>query len=519
MIPVGPVASTRHGTVGIAALLLAVTLGAGMGVPDRAAADVGPLPCAPAPLVPACNRWASRLPLGPANEVHVAVNPLDPNHLLVVAKDYALGNNGDCRPNGQFHVASASYVTKDGGLTWRTGRVPAPYPNGGAEPSPLSWRCGSDPVAAFGPDGTAYYILLNFEYTGGRKGTIAVARSPDGGASWPAGDVRPLHTSPGNDKEWGAVDAAGRVHVVWSDLTAGKVMYARSLPDFTFEAPKALANIGAGNPAVTAANGPAGETYVFWRDGASIKFTRSVDGGGSFEPIRAAFNTIPYETGGPPRLPFMPQLAVDRNPASPFAGRVYVVWPDAREGDAAVFEASSADGGLTWTAPQRVDDNLIPGRRQVMPTVSVAPNGRVDVAWLDQRDLPPLPIGPLGETYRAYASSSTDGAAGWSLNAAVSEVPLVAGFSKHQDGSVFIGDYMGIASTDEAAWPAFPGNGADRLLESLPSEKFQRADAYVAALAGGAPSADASSAHAAPASSEVVGDVAVFDPRSTPLLD
>jgi hypothetical protein len=427
-----------------------------------------------------CNIWASRLPTGPGNEVHVAVDPLDPLHFLVVAKDYSLGANGDCRPAGAYHVSSASYVTFDGGATWQVARVPAPYPNGGAELSPLAYKCGSDPVAAFGPDGTAYYILLNFQYTGGRQASIAVARSPDGGVSWPASAIRILHTAGGDDKEWGAVDQDGRVHVVWVDTGVNRVMYARSDASFNFEPARVLANGGGGNPAPVVAIGPQGQVYIVWRDSGILRFTRSLDHGATFAAVKAAFSTTPYDNGAAPRLPFMPQIALDANPDSPFAGRIYLTWPDARDGDSNVYMASSGDGGASWTAAKRVDDNVAPGARQVMPTVSVAPSGRVDIAWMDQRD--GSGIAGTADLFRAYASSSADAGATWSANRAVSEVPLNAAWSHHQDGSIFIGDYMGIVSTDEATWPAFPGNGLDRLDQGLPAEDLDRADAYIASV-------------------------------------
>jgi hypothetical protein len=439
--------------------------------------------CARGAPLPPCNLWASRPPVGGGNEVHVAVNPQDPLHLLVVAKDYGLGPNGDCRPSGALHVASASYATFDGGQTWHVGRVPAPYPNGGAEPSPLPWKCGSDPVAAFGPDGTAYYILLNFQYTGGRKASIAVARSPDGGITWPAEDIRVLHTSSGDDKQWGTVDRQSRVHVVWYD--SGRIWYSRSTSDYVFAAPKQLATGGSGNPAVEVATGPADEVYVTWRDGSNIRFTRSLDGGATFQPIRIAFAVQPYESGGPPRLPFMPHLAVDKNPDSPFAGRVYLTWPDRRMGDSAIYMASSGDGGATWTQAVRVDDNPLAAKRQVMPAIGIAPNGRVDIAWLDERESTPSHglldrLTETGALWSLYAAHSADGGATWSANRKVSEAPLVSAWSLHQDGSVFIGDYIGLASTNAYAWPSWPANGAERLALGLPADKFARADAYIA---------------------------------------
>ncbi len=425
------------------------------------------------PMLP-CQYWASRPPTGGANEVHVAVNPLDPDHLLVVAKDYGFGADTVCRPGGALHVASASYVTKDGGQSWEVGRVPAPYP-ANPEPSPLPYKCGSDPVAAFGPDGTAYYILLNFDYDGPRHGAIGVARSPDGGVSWPAEDIRLLHTSGGDDKQWGTVDNQGRVHVVWTDLFSGQILYTRSNSNFDFEAPRQIGSPGGGNPAVTVAAGTDEDIHVYWRAGSQIRYRTSDDGGATFDAERTAFTVSPYSSGGTPRLPFMPQITADRDPDSPYAGRIYVTWPDTRNGDSSVYMASSGDRGASWTAATRVDDSQEPGARQVMPQVSVAPGGRVDIAWMDQRDDAGLAQG----TWRTYISHSADAGATWSADLAASREPLVEDWSRHQDGSVFIGDYIGVASTEDAAYPAFPANGAERLLEGLPVEDFQRADAYV----------------------------------------
>jgi hypothetical protein len=475
--------------------LLALALAAS---PLAAAVQLaGPVPCDRGAPLPPCNVWASREPLGPANEVHIALDPADPQHLLVVAKDYALGAAAGCSPQGGSSVAAGAYATFDGGATWTAARIPAPYPNGGALPSPLPFRCVSDPVAAFGPGGVAYVAVLNFAYDGAvpQGGAVAVARSPDGGRTWPGAEVRVVHASPGDDKEWLAVDRAGRAHLAWVDFDAGRIWYARSDAAFAFGAPQAVARAGSGNPGVVAATGPEDQVYLLWRDGAELRMARSLDGGGGFEAPWTAMTVRPYETGGPPRFPFLPQLAVDLGPTSPHRGRLYAVWPEAGAAatDADVALASSDDGGRTWSGPTRVDDFTLLARRQVLPAVSVAPDGRVDVAWLDQRlDLttPHDPTGVLDgqalETFHAYAASSRDGGASWSENRMVSELPLVARLSRHQSGVPFVGDYMGVASAPDAAWPAFPGDGADRLLEGLAPLHATRVDAYVARVPAGA---------------------------------
>lgn len=113
-----------------------------------------------------------------------------------------------------------------------------------------------------------------------------------------------------------------------------------------------------------------------WR----IYFARSTDGGRSF----------------------LPEVRIDDDPgmakhhptvAAGPGGRVYVVWQDDRADGATrgsgedfdVFLAASADGGATFSAPVRVNDNT--AGHQTFPSVAVAPASpdTVFVAWEDRR--------------------------------------------------------------------------------------------------------------------------------------
>src|SRR5262249_15123806 len=52
-----------------------------------------------------------------------------------------------------------------------------------------------------------------------------------------------------------------------------------------------------------------------------------------------------------------------------------------------VMFARSIDGGQTWSAPKRVnDDSTTNGAYQWFGTMSVAPNGRIDAVWNDTRN-------------------------------------------------------------------------------------------------------------------------------------
>jgi putative cell wall-binding protein len=100
-------------------------------------------------------------------------------------------------------------------------------------------------------------------------------------------------------------------------------------------------------------------------------------------------------------------MAVD-----PRSGALYVVYVGFNFGDLDVILQRSTDKGVTWSQPMRVnDDPKGNGVRQVTPQVFVAPNGRVDVIWVDFRASYPSPIvpKPAGNADVYYASSSDGG--------------------------------------------------------------------------------------------------------------
>jgi hypothetical protein len=82
-----------------------------------------------------------------------------------------------------------------------------------------------------------------------------------------------------------------------------------------------------------------------------------------------------------------PDFWADRNPSSPFFGRVYVTWTqfrDPRNGAEPVEFASSADGGKTWTRPNQLSiaQNFAFGGRQGS-VVRSGPDGAVYAIWED----------------------------------------------------------------------------------------------------------------------------------------
>jgi len=124
--------------------------------------------------------------------------------------------------------------------------------------------------------------------------------------------------------------------------------------------------------------GPDDELYIAWADMReyefNIYFSRSLDRGATFENV-TKINDEP-----------LPRKARQEFPdiASGPGGHIYIVWMDNRSGDEDIFLAASPDSGVSFTAPQRVDDGPAL-TNQSHPAVAVTASGRVAVVWEDSR--------------------------------------------------------------------------------------------------------------------------------------
>ncbi len=141
----------------------------------------------------------------------------------------------------------------------------------------------------------------------------------------------------------------------------------------------------------------------------------------------------------------LPAFAVDAT-----RGTLYISWADERSGDADIVLVRSTDGGQTWSAPVRVNDDA-PGNGadQFQPQLAVAPNGVVSVMFFDRR------VDPNNLLVDVYLAQSTDGGQTFHPNVRVTDVssdPAVDA-PVPDDGShvTFFGDYQGLAVDDHFA--------------------------------------------------------------------
>lgn len=411
---------------------------------------------------PTCNRPAGTGPR-PANEVTVAINPKDDDNIVAAANDYGT-------PNGDAWVGY--YWTKDGGKSWNRSLVPGYRPSASPFPQPCGGGllpgqglCGfegaGDPVLAVDGEGNFYVAGIAFKRGGatiGRTSAIFVAKSTDGGETFAQVSVliSAISKVTFHDKEWIAVDPnSGAVYVTWTVfnlLAVSQIVESHSTDrGATWSAPGLVSETRTlelqvqGSQVEVDNNGTVHVAWIDYTQPESLRYARSTDGAQTWTtsrtiapatPISSPQGTTTYRT------PTMPDMAIDLTNGT-YNGSIYIWWPDESNGDADIFQIYSRDGGDTWSNVTRVnDDEQGNGKSQFFPAVSVAGNGWVVGEWYDRRD------DPDNKLLAVYAAISTDGGQTYDFQFNVTDQLIDGDKSAGASGTGFIGDYLGIASSD-----------------------------------------------------------------------
>jgi hypothetical protein len=387
------------------------------------------------------------------NETTIAINPEDDQRVIASANDYRAG----LRP----YV----YLSTNGGVAWTNYQVP------GA--SGLNY---GDPAMTFGTGGYAYFGYLGYQSICSPLGGMYVSRSTDAGATFSPPLQLAQNSNNGaiavlQDKEYVAVDNHpaspyfGNVYEGWTKFvfTAGAgcggvnsqlaapVVFSRSTDHgLTWSVPitasQPISNNNQGTVPVVGLNG---EVYLYYLGAQTqsqlnydtVLFSRSTDGGQTFPFFTHIASIVDLPSPLPPtnfrNNPFG-AMAADQQ----IAGYLYAVWADYRTGDADILLARSTDNGTTWGPYQRVNDDPVGnGKDQFFPWITTSPDGRVHVGWFDRRE------DALNRSYKEYYADSLDHGASFEANVAVSTAPSNPG------SSGFIGDYSGIAATNDVVMP------------------------------------------------------------------
>ncbi|HVK23552.1 MAG TPA: S8 family serine peptidase [Actinokineospora sp.] len=266
-------------------------------------------------------------------------------------------------------------TSTDGGVTWRTGKLPWTKADGG----PYD-RAGL-PVVGFSAK-HGKWLIAGLPLDSSVRGLgLAVSTSTDG-VTWGA----PAYAVGGNDtkrwdKNWLACDnhassaRYGNCYAAIDDNGSSNQLYVATSTDggTTWGAAK-LVSGATGALANGIASQPNGNVVVIYdrvSGGNNQMAVQSTDGGNTWgQPVSAGEIRFHQPAGGLRGNP-MPSLDVDAG------GKYYLAWPDSKfradEASNDIVLATSTDG-KTWTAPVRVPiDAVDSGKDHYFPTIAVEP--------------------------------------------------------------------------------------------------------------------------------------------------
>jgi hypothetical protein len=124
-----------------------------------------------------CNSTDYGQDWAPDNEIAIAVDPEDPDHLVAGSNAYFYRFNNSTGAR-QAIVPTGFFTSFDGGVSWLNGNIPTRSGNGAGDPAP-AFDAKHDTV-----------LMAQLENTGGNggpyvsQGDVSVSRSSDGGVTW-----------------------------------------------------------------------------------------------------------------------------------------------------------------------------------------------------------------------------------------------------------------------------------------------------------------------------------------------
>ena len=359
-----------------------------------------------------------------ANEPSICVDPANHNRMAIGWRqfDSVLSN---------FRQAGYGYTT-NGGTSWT---FPGKLANN-------VFR--SDPVLACDASGNFFYLSLLQNFFDD------IWRSVTGGQSWAR-----IGPATGGDKQWFTIDntsSSGHGFQYQSWSTAGNNyggrQFSRSTnggvtwmnPIFIPDSPiwGTLDVDTNGNLFIGGVNGDTNQIWCIRSSNAkNSAVTPTFD---QATAVNLGGDIDSSDTINPEGLAGQVYVAVDRSGTST-NNNVYMlasVQPTGSLTGTDVKFVRSADAGKTFSSPIRINDDPVNHNKwHWLAALSVAPNGRIDVVWLDTRNA------ANNTDSQLFYSFSIDGGSTWSPNIAVSASfdPFVGYPNQNK-----IGDYISSVS-------------------------------------------------------------------------
>ncbi len=393
-----------------------------------------------------------------AGEPIVAVNPIHPNNVVAA---WIQGPFQDI-------IAAASL---DGGQSWQQVPIPLTTCSGGP------FGGAGDPWLSFAPNGDLYAVAE----TGSSISTLGVyvIKSGDGGLHWSAPLVVPGSVSkdPGPSLTADPKDARF-VYATWRGISPGQpgtVVFSRTTDGgLTWKPARTIVRNNVPQSYIqftqilVLPNGTLVDIYEFYENqpekpAISLQVRRSTNHGRTWSAPRNAVMMTPlFRANGSPVVdPKTGQFVSDvTNPsfAEDRRGNLYAVWDDGRFSNFQYPDIAftmSADGGLTWSVPIRVNRtplDIPPANRQAFfPSIAVAADGTIGVSYYDFRfndANPGLPTDRWLVLCHPSSAKPATNAANWGSEVRLtdSSFNMEAVVAKVFKDRFFIGDYFGLAT-------------------------------------------------------------------------
>ncbi len=320
-------------------------------------------------------------------EPHIAVDPDNPDRIAVTAQYGVRGGRGG--RNIQL------WLSKDGGRSWNTTRVPRPKLDGEFAADPLTGWHAEGGLIISSNFGRQFIADLNDRNTHSRR------------------------TVPSFEKLWGLVD--GKFSMPDDLLTAGGIAVSRTEDGGRTLQATVVPGIspGADKTSMALDRSPTsphrGAVYVAWSDQVpSVRVARSSDGGRTFAP------PVTVQTRA---LAAMQQIAVRPD------GSVHLLWTSAGipgittqlnaqadgspDADKLIYQVISRDGGATFSEPKAVASHAGAGMVG-FPSLTVDANGSLLWVWGQAAVLPDPNQRPLLQARHRLFAIRSDGDSAWS---------------------------------------------------------------------------------------------------------